>query len=248
MMHYQFQDKFSEALIARPSENLSKRFAVYRNNVFVGLVDALRARYPAVETAVGTEFFTALARDYASCHQPKSPIMMNYGDGFPDFIATYDELRDYSWLVSLARLEMMMTDIYHARDQKPVEASAFSDLPLEALATLRITFIDACAILQSEFPLATLWQMNTGQIEPAPIDHLQPEVALIYRDGYDVSIVALSHDDAKFLKVLHDGDDLSDAIAAAENINPGFVPQRALSFVISKGLILHINTTISEKR
>ena len=36
-----------------------KRFAVYRNNVHVGLVGVVAAKYPVCATLVGEEFFTA---------------------------------------------------------------------------------------------------------------------------------------------------------------------------------------------
>ena len=35
----------------------AKRFAVYRNNVVVSLIDALATRFPAVQRIVGEEFF-----------------------------------------------------------------------------------------------------------------------------------------------------------------------------------------------
>ena len=38
------------------------RFAVYRNNVFVGLTNALARRFPVTERLVGTEFFHGMAR------------------------------------------------------------------------------------------------------------------------------------------------------------------------------------------
>jgi hypothetical protein len=53
------------------------RFAVYRNNVVVGLVNALRSRFPVVEKIVGEEFFAAMARVFVlerpparRCSQP----------------------------------------------------------------------------------------------------------------------------------------------------------------------------------
>lgn len=246
MTHHRFQTQFSEALVAPLAPNPSKRFAVYRNNVFVGLVEALRARFPAIENAVGTEFFIALARDYASRHQPRSPVMTEYGADFPDFIKACDALRDYPWLHDVARLEMKLTEIYHARDQNPIGASAFAGLTPEALATLRITFIDACAILNSEFPIVTLWQMNSGQIEPAPINDFEPQSALISREDYDVAVQALSHHDAVFLDNLSAGQSLSDAILAAQSLNADFDPQNALSIIISKGLVVSLNSTSPE--
>ena len=37
-----------------------RRFAIYRNNVAVGLTEALRAGFPVVEKLVGAAFFAAM--------------------------------------------------------------------------------------------------------------------------------------------------------------------------------------------
>ncbi|MBI3435560.1 MAG: putative DNA-binding domain-containing protein, partial [Proteobacteria bacterium] len=78
-----------DGLTAHSGVRVEKRFAVYRNNVVVGLVAALRTRFPAVSRIVGEEFFSAMARVFAVTHPPSSPVMMVYGDGFADFIATF---------------------------------------------------------------------------------------------------------------------------------------------------------------
>jgi len=49
-------------LVGPDGEPGPKRFAVYRNNVVVGLVEALRDAFPAVCRIVGIEFFEAMAR------------------------------------------------------------------------------------------------------------------------------------------------------------------------------------------
>src|SRR5215475_8850242 len=50
-----------------------KRFAVYRNNVVVGLIEALRTSFPATCRIVGEEFFWAMAREYVVLEPPSSP-------------------------------------------------------------------------------------------------------------------------------------------------------------------------------
>lgn len=55
-------------LTAPDPAEVAARFAVYRNNVAVGLRRAQAARYPAVERLVGAEFFAAAARLFAVRH------------------------------------------------------------------------------------------------------------------------------------------------------------------------------------
>ncbi len=42
----------------------AQRFAIYRNNVIVGLIDALADTYPVTEELVGEAFFRAMAREH----------------------------------------------------------------------------------------------------------------------------------------------------------------------------------------
>ena len=67
----------------------ARRFAVYRNNVAVGLIGALEARYPVSRRLAGDELFRAMARAFVRAHKPRSPVMIAYGEEFPDFVADY---------------------------------------------------------------------------------------------------------------------------------------------------------------
>jgi hypothetical protein len=67
----------------------ARRFAVYRNNVAVGLIGALEARYPVSRRVAGEELFRAMARAFVRAHRPRSPVMIAYGGEFPEFVAAY---------------------------------------------------------------------------------------------------------------------------------------------------------------
>ena len=67
----------------------ARRFAVYRNNVAVGLIGALEARYPVSRRIAGDDLFRAMARAFAHRHKPRSPVMIAYGEEFPEFVTAY---------------------------------------------------------------------------------------------------------------------------------------------------------------
>jgi hypothetical protein len=67
----------------------ARRFAVYRNNVAVGLIGAIEARYPVSRRLAGDTLFRAMARAFVRAHKPRSPVMIAYGEGFPEFVAEY---------------------------------------------------------------------------------------------------------------------------------------------------------------
>jgi hypothetical protein len=67
----------------------TRRFAIYRNNVAVGLIGALEARYPVARRIAGDDLFRAMARAFVRAHRPRSPVMIAYGEEFPEFVAAY---------------------------------------------------------------------------------------------------------------------------------------------------------------
>ena len=67
----------------------ARRFAVYRNNVAVGLIGALEARYPVSRRIAGDDLFRAMARAFVRAHKPRSPVMIAYGAEFPEFVTAY---------------------------------------------------------------------------------------------------------------------------------------------------------------
>ena len=87
----------------------AKRFAVYRNNVVVSLIDALATRFPAAQRIVGEEFFRAMAGVFARAHPPRSPLMMTYGEDLPAFIETFAPAAELPYLADVARLEAART-------------------------------------------------------------------------------------------------------------------------------------------
>ena len=99
--------------LGRPT---AKRFNVYRNNVAVSLTEALEAGFPATARLLGDANFRAVAGRFLRASPPDSPLMMHYGAGFPDFLASLDALASMGYLADVARLEQALRTAYHAAD------------------------------------------------------------------------------------------------------------------------------------
>ena len=95
---------------ARDPSQAERRFAVYRNNVAVGLTEALRAGFPVVEKLVGATFFAAMVGIFLRNNPPQSRIMMLYGDRLPQFVADFPPLAAYPYLADVARIELALID------------------------------------------------------------------------------------------------------------------------------------------
>jgi len=233
MSAFQTQNQFAGALLdserlvprsvsSHTARTPQKRFAVYRNNVIVGLTEALRTQFPATERIVGTEFFTALARVYVSSEPPRSPVMMNYGERFSAFIERFEPAAEIPYLADVARLEFARTQAYHAADVVPLDASDWQRVDADALAELRVVLHPSLRIVRSAFPVVTIWSMNSGGMAPSSIEDCGPEDAVVVRPRSGVEVRQLPPGGAVFLDALVAGMPFGEAAAAATHADAAF--------------------------
>jgi hypothetical protein len=202
-----------------------KRYAVYRNNVTVSLIDALAATYPAVQRLVGADFFRAMARFHLRASPPTSPLLLEYGRDFPAFIATYEYARDLPYLADVARVERAWLDAYHAADMDPLAAAALADIAPEGLAEIRLVAHPATRILRSAYSATSIFAANRGAEAPERLDASEAEDALVTRPDMEVAVRRLPPGGAVFVTSLVGGATLgeaaADAFAEASNFDLG---------------------------
>ena len=219
--------------LAGPSQ---RRFAVYRNNVAVGLIGALEARFPAVLDLVGQDFFHGLARAYLSSHPPDSPLLMRFGDVMADFLDTFPPAESLPYLADVARIEAARTRSYHAADAARLGLPAYSTLTPEGLGACRVVLHPAVAVLPSAHPAVTIFEMATGQRPAGEIADWAGEDALVDRPHFDVTLTRLAPGQALFLSALASGDTVSGAAGAAGAGVPDFDLSQALALLIGGAL------------
>jgi hypothetical protein len=245
------QDVFAAALLdpeqpvpagvtSHTSAMPARRFAVYRNNVVVGLARALATRFPAVERIVGEEFFAAMARVFVIAHPPLSPLLMKYGDAFPDFIDGFAPAAQLSYLADVARLEAARTRAYHAADAEPLDPAQLQAIEPEALGGVSFLLHPSTEIIRSAHPIVTIWAMNAGETELGAIEDWRSEDALIVRPHLDVEVRALPAGGAAFLDALRAGRPLAEAVDIATAESAQFDLAANLAGLIGSGLIVAI--------
>jgi hypothetical protein len=214
----------------------TRRFAVYRNNVVVGLVKALRHRFPVVEKIVGEEFFAAMARVFVIEQPPRSALLTTYGDEFAAFIAAFEPARELTYLADVARLEAARTQAYHAADAAPVDANRFAALDTGVVGEIGIELHPSVGVVRSPYPIVTIWAMNSGEQELAPIENWRGEDALVARPYLEVEVRALPPGGAGFLLALAAGRPLREASEAARADDPNFDLTGNVAGLIGSGL------------
>src|SRR5690606_26423719 len=115
---------------------VDRRFAVYRNNVIIGLLDALADIFPTTQNLVGRDYFRATARLYIRAEPPSSPVIFEYGQGFADFVAGFPPARHLRYLPDVIRLERCWLDAFHAADAEPLSPATLASVSPDRLESL----------------------------------------------------------------------------------------------------------------
>lgn len=161
------------------------RFAVYRNNVMVGLIEGLRDAYPVVCRLVGDEFFRAMAAIFARANPPRSPVMLEYGDGLAEFIAGFPPLAGLPYLPDVARLERAWVEAYHAAEWD---------------ADVGQSLHPAVRLVRSPYPVFAIWQANRQKDRPDPMELTgQGENVLVTRLASQVRACPVPDEDAALI-------------------------------------------------
>jgi hypothetical protein len=210
-------------LIDPDGEPSARRFAVYRNNVVVGLIEALKAAFPALHRIVGAEFFKAMARAYVVNEPPSSPILFDYGAGFADFIAGFAPAAELPYLPDVARIERAWTEAYHASEAEPLDPTVLAAIAPDRLAELHLTLHPSVRLVRSPYPALTIWRMNVTDGVPAPVDLTSGgEDLLIARPKADVEVRSLPAGGVDFIRALMDGMTVLAAVRSATKANGRF--------------------------
>lgn len=246
-------NSFAQALTAsdrRPPSGLAgpseRRFAVYRNNVAVGLIRALETRFPALVSLVGEEFFRAMAREFTLTHPPSSPLLMSFGDELPDFLAGFEPATEMPYLADIARIEIARTRAYHAPDVPRLRAEAFAVLSPAEFEAMRIELHPAVAVIRSPHPVWTILAMASGWQLAAVIDDWLPQAVLVDRPELDAIVRPLTTGTALFLDALAAGKALGTAANMVAVDAPDVDLPAAFATLIGDGLAARIHVLDGE--
>jgi hypothetical protein len=218
-------------------ERPERRFNIYRNNVFVSLIEALVARFPVCHALVGDEFFRAMARVFIELSPPRSPVLMTYGDDFGDFIETFPPARPVPFLADVARLEAALTQAYHAADASPLTVDELASAPCW-WEQIQIDLHPSVRIIMSPHPIVSIWEAHMRPDDHPMIDSSMAEDALVARPDLDVEVHRLPPGAAVFLSMLLKGITLRDAADAAAQSDPGFDLVNTLSGILASRIIV----------
>lgn len=233
------------AFVLSARGSAARRFGVYRNNVFAGLVGVLEDRFPATRRITGEEFFAGFAREFVERHPPRSPALVFYGGAFADVIRSAPECDDVPYLADVAAIEWEIHRCYHAADEPVLQAR---DLGRASADPSGLTFRLAAStgFVASEYPAYSLWRMNASAEPDGPVLLAKVgESALITRLDYRCHVEPLGPGGGTFVAQLASGRTLADAAAAATSVSSDFRLDQTLGLLLRQGALAALSATRS---
>lgn len=191
----------------------AERFAVYVNGYPACLHDALAEQFPALAHMIGTARFHALVQRYQRGARLPSYNLNDAGAELTSFLRADPLAGELPFTPDLAALEWAVSRAFHAAEEAPLDAARFATWSGDDFANARLRFQPSVAVLESPWPIRTLWEMRDTPCDRIDVDLSVSECALVRRDGLQVECVAIEPAEASALRQLLAGATLG-AVAA----------------------------------
>jgi hypothetical protein len=199
------------------------RLELYRGNLHAAWDKVLGSAFPVVRALVGDEFFTALGRAYGRTHPSSSGDLNTFGAGFAGFASRFEHARSLPYLGDVAALEWAVHRAHYAADANALPRERMAAISPHDLLRSHFALQPALSWIESEFPVASIWQAHQPQATVDLPDALdRRECALVARPRWRVEVVASSSAEIAALAQLRDGADMDGAIGAAINKDKNF--------------------------
>ena len=214
------------------------RIQVYRNMVFNTLSGALVTSFPVVLRLVGQDCFEGLASRYIAAIPSSSGNLQDYGQSFPDFLASAAETAGLPYLPDVARLEWLRQEAYLAADADAIAPEWLTLLKDDELAQSKIDLHPSIHLLASQHPIFDIWRFCHDE-NPHQL-HLggEGQAVMVWRDDIQIAIQPVSLGAHRFVAALLAGRSLDEAISAAVAIDPEFDLASAFHLLLQHGLVV----------
>ena len=225
----EFQDGFARALLADTHAGAGPSiaalaaqpgFAVYRNTVAKGCIDALQANYPAVARLVGEQWFRAAAAVFARDALPRHPTLLDYGAGFAEFLESFAPAAKLPYLADVARLDRLWSEAHVAADAPLLDPAALAALAAPQMLQTRLLPHPAARWRWfPQAPIHSIWSRNRACNGEAADLAWHGEGALLTRPFGEVLHCPLDGAGAAFLDACAGGEPIHAAVIAALDVD-----------------------------
>lgn len=242
------QERFAQAVLAEEEQacpwlaaQSAPFFTIHRNNTRVLLREALAGVFPVTKMLVGDDFFAHAAGLFILETPPRSPVLLEYGSGFPSFLAALPAAAGVPYLGDAARLEWALYRAYHAADAAPLSPAVLADMLPERAADLVFTPHPSLTLVRSPHAIDQIWQLHQdgGPTAAVKIDDRAACFAVV-RPHRAVEIVPFTDAAFRVVEALAAGTPLAQAIDAGLAAASALAVDRLLAEVLAAGLFASV--------
>lgn len=225
----EFQLEFLRAILTGEEAMLAgevlppEHLAIYRNNVFAAMENALALTYPSIVKLVGKEFFAQASAAFARTHPPRSGNLDDFGGEFAEFLRHYAPAASVPYLPDMVRFEWRIHEAALAGAGTSIDSSVLAAIPPEKYFNLKLHLHPSARLMESPYPLHKIREFceqdGTGELDLAEETGCR---LLIVRPYRTVDIHLLHRPDHAFLSAVAAGESMYDAYEAAAREDDGF--------------------------
>jgi hypothetical protein len=206
-----------------------------------GLIEILAAQYPVIRRLVGELSFRIVARRYIRSEPPCIPIAPSFGDNFPRFLRGHSNTASFEYVAAIAELEMVRRKAHYAADVRPLAAETLLSLRAKWLNRLCITLHPSVGLVQSRFPIVTIWENNQSDEDTGMINRWSAEAAMVARPFREVEVRRPSPGGCAFIRALSEGQTVAMAARAATAVTSDFEVAANLALLTDANVIVGIH-------
>jgi len=218
----------------------NRQLAIYRNNVFGCLTDALKIAYPVIVKLVGAEFFEHLAYEFIRQTPSENGNLHRFGGELADFIAEFPSARELAYLPDVARLEWACHEVFFSEDHLSLQGERLAVVPESQHGQLKFHLHPASRLIASPFPIHQIWGTNQEGYIGDPAINLDRGgvLLLVRRNDYQAVLKPLTDGEWSFLNACQTGDDLSRASESAQKADSQFDIGKMLQQCVADSILV----------
>ena len=215
------------------------RLRVYRNGFLRACIEALRANYPSVDRLVGEERFPALARPWVEAHPPRAATLVEYGEGFAQYIDDTRDTHRLDWLAAFAALDRAWTEVQLAGDDE-AEAAPRAGVPDDAagIMGLRGRLSPRVRLVSLEYRVLGAWgRVRRGALGQRTELRSASQQVLVWREGVEMLYRDLAAPEHAFIAGVAAGLSCGEAAGAALGIDADFDLAAAFASLLHRRML-----------
>lgn len=218
--------------------NPAARLAIHRRHYHATLVEALRHRFPATAWLVGDRVVTEAARAFIVAQPPRVICMTEFGEAFPEYLASRPGLSGTPYLREFSALEWAVGTVSLAVDLPALPPDWLGTQPPDAIGGCSLALQPGLAWLRAGWAVDDLMQLYLTGSTPDQFHLDAGDYSIEVRGARgDVSLRRLAFGVVAFRQAIASGLSIEEAAGLALDADSAFDPAGGLVQLFVDGLV-----------